>query len=100
MVLARTSAVDQGFLLGTFSVADAFYWPILSRFFTYSVDLSAASSEAAAYLARMWGEPKLKKIGKMQFDEVTNHPEYNVPHYDNYVPNSSMVFWDLNKQMA
>jgi len=91
---------DEGFLLGTFSVADAFYWPILSRFFTYSVDLSAASPEAAAYVAKMWKTPVLKKIGQRQFEEVEKHPEYNVPHYDNFVPNSKMEFWSLEDVMG
>ncbi|EPS41584.1 hypothetical protein H072_4520 [Dactylellina haptotyla CBS 200.50] len=88
---------DGGFLLGKFSIADAFYWPILSRFFTYSVDVSAASPDAVAYISKMWKEPKLKKIGEMQFKEVAEHPEYNVPHYDNFVPNSKMEFWDIDK---
>ncbi|KAK6334219.1 hypothetical protein TWF696_002720 [Orbilia brochopaga] len=100
LAVARSPATDQGFLLGSFSIADAFYWPILSRFFTYSVDVSAASPEAEAYIAKMWREPKLKKIGGMQFDEVANHPEYNVPHYDNFVPNSSMIFWNLDERMT
>ncbi|KAK6529958.1 hypothetical protein TWF281_009108 [Arthrobotrys megalospora] len=91
---------DEGFLLGSFSVADAFYWPILSRFFTYSADLSGATPEASAYIAKMWKEPALKRIGEMQFREVKEHPEYNVPFYDNYVPNSQMEFWDLEKVMG
>ncbi|KAK6354481.1 hypothetical protein TWF730_008881 [Orbilia blumenaviensis] len=91
---------DQGFLLGNFSIADAFYWPILSRFFTYSVDLSDASTDASAYISRMWKEPTLKRIGEMQHNEVWEHPEYNVPFYDNFVPNSQMEFWDINTVMA
>ncbi|KAJ6255804.1 hypothetical protein Dda_9414 [Drechslerella dactyloides] len=70
------------------------------RFFTYSVDTSTASPEAAGYITKMWTEPKLKKIGRMQFDEVADHPEYNVPHYDNFVPSSSMIFWNLDDQMS
>ncbi|KAK6497932.1 hypothetical protein TWF481_012326 [Arthrobotrys musiformis] len=91
---------DEGFLLGTFSVADAFYWPILSRFYTYSVDLSSATIDASAYIAKMWKEPTLKRIGEMQFREVREHPEYNVPFYDNFVPNSQMDFWDLEEVMG
>ncbi|KAF3928825.1 hypothetical protein AA313_de0204494 [Arthrobotrys entomopaga] len=91
---------DDGFLLGKFSIADAFYWPFLSRFFTYSVDMSGASPEAASYIAKMWKEPKLKKIGEMQFKEATDHREFDVPHYDNFVPNSKMELWDLEKVMG
>ncbi|KAK6523987.1 hypothetical protein TWF694_005656 [Orbilia ellipsospora] len=91
---------DEGFLLGKFSIADAFYWPILSRFFTYSVDTSSASPEATTYIAKMWKEPKLKKIGEMQFKEAREHREFDVPHYDNFVPNSKMEFWDLDEVMG
>ncbi|KAF3931286.1 hypothetical protein ABW19_dt0206234 [Dactylella cylindrospora] len=90
---------DEGFLLGSFSIADAFYWPILSRFFTYSVDISNASPEAAAYIAKMWKNPVLKRIGQIQFEE-TKRPEYNVPHYDNFVPGSKMEFWDIEEVMG
>ncbi|KAF3309714.1 hypothetical protein TWF173_010607 [Orbilia oligospora] len=91
---------DEGFLLGSFSIADAFYWPVLSRFFTYSVDLSCSTTEASEYIAKMWKEPTLKRIGEMQLREVKEHPEYNVPFYDNYVPDSQMEFWDIEKIMG
>ncbi|KAK6334582.1 hypothetical protein TWF718_010039 [Orbilia javanica] len=91
---------DQGFLLGAFSIADAFYWPILSRFFTYSVDISSATTDASEYIAKMWKEPTLKRIGEVQFQEVREHPEYSVPFYDNFVPGSKMESWDIEDVMG
>lgn len=89
---------DEGFLFGKFSIADAFYWPILSRFHTYSVDLSGASVEAESYVAKMWSEPVLKKIAHKQFEEAKN-TSLNIAHYDNFITGAEMRFWDLDEVM-
>lgn len=41
---------EDGFLFGTFSIADCMYAPVVSRFLTYGIELPAAS---AAYAERM-----------------------------------------------
>jgi glutathione S-transferase len=46
------------FLFGAFSVADAFYGPVVSRFRTYGIPLGGA---AAAYAEAMWKHPAMQK---------------------------------------
>jgi glutathione S-transferase len=48
---------DDGFLFGTFSIADCMYAPVVSRFVTYGIELPAAS---AAYVARLMALPALQ----------------------------------------
>lgn len=42
------------FLFGQWSIADAMYAPVVTRFVTYAIP---RSSEAQAYIDRMWAEP-------------------------------------------
>ena len=42
------------YLFGAFSIADAMYGPVVSRFVTYQVDLDA---DAKAYVNTMWADP-------------------------------------------
>ena len=44
----RQAQEDQGFLFGRFSVADAMYAPVVTRFLTYEVDLAALGDDGAA----------------------------------------------------
>jgi glutathione S-transferase len=46
------------FLFGAFSVADAYYGPVVSRFRTYAIPLAGA---AAAYAEAMWKHPAMQK---------------------------------------
>jgi glutathione S-transferase len=46
------------FLFGTFSAADAFYAPVVSRFRTYRVPVSG---EAATYASTIWGLPAMRR---------------------------------------
>lgn len=48
---------DNGFLFGTFSIADCMYAPVASRFLTYGIELPATS---AAYVARLMALPALQ----------------------------------------
>ena len=50
-------------LLGDWSIADAFYTPVASRFLTYAIDLAAHGDDgrAAAYAARLLQEPAFKE---------------------------------------
>jgi glutathione S-transferase len=50
---------DAGpFLLGPFSIADAMYAPVVSRFFSYDIGVAAA---AEAYMATMMSLPAWKE---------------------------------------
>ena len=49
------------FLLGEWSIADAFFTPVATRFRTYQIDLNLAGDEngaAAAYAARLLQTPE------------------------------------------
>ena len=50
-------------LFGEFSIADAMYAPIVSRFITYDIDLEAHGDKgaAAAYCAAMMDLPSMKQ---------------------------------------
>ncbi len=44
----RQSAGDQGFLFGPFTVTDAMYAPVVTRFATYEADLAEAGDDGMA----------------------------------------------------
>lgn len=44
----RGAADDQGFLFGHFTIADAMYAPVATRFTTYDLDLSAVGDDGTA----------------------------------------------------
>ena len=48
---------DGPFLFGHFTIADAMFAPVVSRFRTYAVELT---DEAAAYAAAVWDMPAMK----------------------------------------
>lgn len=53
----RTRFGQSGpYLFGAFSIADAMYAPVCSRFVTYQVDLDA---DAKAYVNTMWADPAM-----------------------------------------
>lgn len=54
----RRFGADGDFLFGAFSIADAMYAPVVSRFVTYSVELDGL---AAAYRDAVWDWPALKE---------------------------------------
>lgn len=56
----RASAGDQGFLFGHFTIADAMYAPVVTRFRTYGVDVAKLGDNdgtAKAYMHLMLGLP-------------------------------------------
>ncbi|KFY47725.1 hypothetical protein V496_10480 [Pseudogymnoascus sp. VKM F-4515 (FW-2607)] len=72
---------DEGYLFGKFGIADAFYWPILWRFRTYSLPLTTASPEALLWAKKMWSDPTLKLLGKDYFKQAED-PETAIIRYD------------------
>ncbi|MBM3597018.1 MAG: glutathione S-transferase family protein [Alphaproteobacteria bacterium] len=52
------SKAEGPFLFGAFSIADAMYAPVVTRFRTYSVDLT---SDAAAYVKAVWETPSMQE---------------------------------------
>lgn len=49
---------DGPFLFGKFSIADAFFAPVVSRFRTYGIE---CEGEAAKYCATMWSLPSMQQ---------------------------------------
>ncbi|PKQ09648.1 MAG: glutathione S-transferase [Alphaproteobacteria bacterium HGW-Alphaproteobacteria-12] len=59
----RQAPDDQGFLFGPFTVADAIYAPVVSRFQTYGTDLAALGDEdglARAYMDAILTLPSMR----------------------------------------
>ncbi|KAH8821328.1 hypothetical protein F5884DRAFT_83675 [Xylogone sp. PMI_703] len=83
---------DEGFLFGSFSIADAYFWPVLWRFRTYNLPLDSASPEALAWMAKMWSDPVMKALGKDYFKQVEN-PETKIDKYDDkYKGNKDITY--------
>ena len=55
----EAAANDEGFLFGAFSVADAMFAPVVSRFITYGP--VSLSPEASAYQDFIWSLPAMKR---------------------------------------
>ncbi|KAJ5557081.1 glutathione S transferase [Penicillium frequentans] len=79
--LAALGEKDDGFLYGTFSIADAFFWPVLWRFRTYGLPLDTASPDALAWMATMWNDPVFKALGAKYYQQAED-PETLIAHYD------------------
>lgn len=100
--LAELGEADEGFLFGGFSIADAFFWPILwvcllvffrllvirwcvlmwlQRFRTYGLSLESAGSDALDWMAKMWSDPVFKRLSDSYFRQAED-PETCIAHYD------------------
>lgn len=66
--LARYGS-QGGFLFGAFSVADCMYAPVVSRFTTFDVPVSAAVKD---YMARIWALPGMQSWLKGSEKEVAD----------------------------
>jgi glutathione S-transferase len=65
----RRAATEPGpFLFGGFTIADAMFAPVCSRFTTYAVPLSSA---AQAYVGQMMGLPAMREWGRLAQAELT-----------------------------
>ncbi|KAI1126247.1 putative glutathione S transferase [Nemania abortiva] len=65
--LALLGEEDQGFLCGGFSIADAFFWPVLWRLRTYNVPLAGIGEDARMWMETMWKDPVMKAQGSEYF---------------------------------
>lgn len=73
--------IDEGYLFGSFSIADAFFWPVLWRFRTYDLPLENASIEAISWMRKMWNDPVLKALGRDYFRQA-ERPETLIEKYE------------------
>ena len=72
VIEAWTHALEQhgdekGFLFGRFSIADAMYAPVVSRFVTYGIDVP---SSVRGYMDRMFALPAMRDWGQASQTEV------------------------------
>ncbi|KGO78505.1 Glutathione S-transferase/chloride channel, C-terminal [Penicillium italicum] len=79
--LAVLGEIDEGFLFGGFSIADAFFWPILWRFRSYGLSLEGAGPDALAWMAKMWSDPVFKALGDRYYEQAED-PQTCIAHYD------------------
>jgi glutathione S-transferase len=61
------------FLFGTWSIADAMYAPVVSRFRTYGLPLAG---EAAAYAEALWNDPDFQTWYEAARSETLRIPKY------------------------
>ncbi|KAL2860746.1 glutathione S-transferase [Aspergillus lucknowensis] len=80
---------DEGFLFGGFSIADAFYWPVLWRFRTYNLPLDDASPAVLKWMETMWNDPKLQKLVHWYYRQAEN-PETRIEKYENIFASEAM----------
>lgn len=98
--LAEFGGQDEGFLFGGFSIADAFFWPVLwvcylsldqqgceeitdgrQRFRTYNLPLETATPDALKWMETMWNDPAIKKIVGSYYRQAAR-PETRVERYE------------------
>ncbi|KAN0080774.1 hypothetical protein V8E54_003978 [Elaphomyces granulatus] len=72
---------DEGFLFGSFGIADAFFWPVLWRFRTYDLPLSTATREALTWMKTMWDDPILRAVAH-SYHKQAERPETSIEKYD------------------
>jgi glutathione S-transferase len=63
------------FLFGSFSAADAFYAPVVTRFVTYDVQVSA---ESRAYMDAVLGHPDMRDWCRSAAEESWTLPQFEV----------------------
>ena len=73
--LRSTYGGEPGFLFGSWSLADVFYAPVVSRFNTYAVELDEISQ---AYAATVWEHPDVREWRQAAEAEPWTEPEFDL----------------------
>ncbi|RJE20536.1 hypothetical protein PHISCL_07129 [Aspergillus sclerotialis] len=79
--LAEINEKDGGFLFGEYSIADAFFWPVLWRFRTYNLPLDRASTDVLAWIEKMWNDPVMQRLAHHYYRQE-ELPESRIEKYD------------------
>ncbi|KAI0449492.1 putative glutathione S transferase [Xylaria acuta] len=88
--LAQIGQTDEGFLCGGFSIADAFFWPVLWRLRSYNVPLTGIGEDALKWMETMWNDPVIKVQGREYFRQAQD-PQTEMLPYDDVFKNSPDV---------
>jgi len=81
---------DDGFLFGGYSIADAFFWPVLGRFRAYNLPLTTATPETLKWMEQMWNDPVMKKFMEDALKQAED-PESVVEKYDDVFKGNSDI---------
>ncbi|OTB09306.1 hypothetical protein M426DRAFT_315879 [Hypoxylon sp. CI-4A] len=81
---------DEGFLFGAFSIADAFFWPVLWRFRSYQLPFTGISEDGLKWVAKMWNDPVVKRETHGYFQQALD-PLTLVEKYENIFAGSPDV---------
>ncbi|KAI1846871.1 hypothetical protein JX266_007092 [Neoarthrinium moseri] len=84
---------DEGFLFGAFSIADAFFWPVLWRFRSYQLPIDGISDDGLAWMATMWNHPVMKAQAHDYFEQRKD-PSIYVDKYENLFKGNAEVHFD------
>ncbi|KAI3318423.1 hypothetical protein HD806DRAFT_315620 [Xylariaceae sp. AK1471] len=82
LALLGKESEDEGFLCGGFSIADAFFWPVLWRFRTYNVPLTGISEDGLKWMETMWNDPVTKALGREYFQQARDPQTHNAMYED------------------
>ncbi|KAK6075593.1 glutathione s-transferase [Seiridium cupressi] len=72
---------DEGFLFGGFSIADAFFWPVLWRFRSYQLPLHNISVIQTQWVSKMWNHPVMQARAADYFKQAMD-PKTQVDKYE------------------
>ncbi|KAM0806541.1 hypothetical protein AB5N19_06877 [Seiridium cardinale] len=72
---------DEGFLFGGFSIADAFFWPVLWRFRSYQLPLHNISVIQTQWMSKMWNHPVMQARAADYFKQAMD-PKTQVDKYE------------------
>ncbi|KAI8957430.1 hypothetical protein F5Y11DRAFT_339672 [Daldinia sp. FL1419] len=88
--LQEVGEEDEGFLFGGFSIADAFFWPVLWRFRSYQLPLTGISEDGLKWMAKMWNDP-IMKLQAQEYFRQAKSPLSRIEKYENIFKNSSDI---------
>ncbi|KAI0529821.1 putative glutathione S transferase [Xylaria digitata] len=88
--LAQLGETDRGFLCGGFSIADAFFWPVLWRLRTYNVPLTGITEDGLKWMNTMWNDPVMKEQAGEYFRQARD-PQTRMALYDDVFKDSADV---------
>ncbi|KAL4822057.1 hypothetical protein BDW67DRAFT_150188 [Aspergillus spinulosporus] len=82
---------DEGFLFGKFSIADAWFWPVLWRFRTYNLPLDNVTPEALEWMEKMWSDPQIKKLVYGYYRQAED-PKTRIEKYEGLFADEGVVY--------
>ncbi|KAL4776968.1 hypothetical protein BDW60DRAFT_203066 [Aspergillus nidulans var. acristatus] len=82
---------DEGFLFGKFSIADAWFWPVLWRIRTYNLPLDNVTPEALEWMEKMWSDLQIKKLVYGYYRQAED-PKTRIEKYEGLFAEEGVVY--------